>query len=88
MSVVPHGARDPQLAAEYGKGIDPLEKYTMVTYNAYCFHMPITVQAGVRVPYIVGCAVRTESSKQSEDSRCAQRTLRSLSQTRCSTMDN
>ena len=40
--------------------------------------MPITVQAGLCLPRIVGCAVRTGTGHRTEDARCAWRTLRSL----------
>jgi len=40
--------------------------------------MPITVQAGLRLPKVVGCAVRTRTGHRTEDARCAWRTLRLL----------
>ena len=38
----------------------------------------IMVQAGLRLPRIVACAVRTRTGHRTEDARCAWRTLRSL----------
>ena len=46
-------------------------------YSVYSI-MPITVQASLRLPRIVGCAARTRTGHRTEDARCAWRTLRSL----------
>jgi hypothetical protein len=52
--------------------------------NTVCFPgVPITVQAGLRLHEIVGCAVRTETDQHTEDSRCARRTLRPLRRSCC-----
>jgi len=47
--------------------------------NTACFStVPITAQASLRLPKIVGCAVRTRTGHRTEGARCAWRTLRSL----------
>ena len=47
--------------------------------NTACFStVPITAQASLRLPRIVGCAVRTRTGHRTEDARCAWRTLRLL----------
>ena len=47
--------------------------------NMVCFSsMRIKVPAGLYLCKLVGCAVRTGIDHQTEDARCAQRTLRFL----------
>jgi hypothetical protein len=50
-----------------------------MTKNTMCYsRMPLTVQAGLRVCKVVGCAVRTANLLFAGLFRCARRTLRSL----------
>ena len=43
---------------------------------------PFTVSTDLRLPKIVGCAVRTATGHRTENSRCAWRTLQSLQSNR------